>query len=42
MSRSGPTWEQAQEPVFRPRKWVSDLNDTINYFRRYYDEHPAA
>lgn len=34
--------EQAQEPVFRPRKWVSDLNDTVNYFRRYYDEHPAA
>ena len=35
-------WEQAQEPVFRPRIWVSDLNDTVNYFRRYYDEHPAA
>jgi hypothetical protein len=34
--------EQAREPAFRPRKWVSDLNDTVNYFRRYYDEHPAA
>jgi hypothetical protein len=34
--------EQAQEPVFRPRKWVIDLNDTVNYFRRYYAEHPAA
>ncbi len=34
--------EQAREPVFRPRRWVSDLNDTVNYFRRYYDEHPAA
>ena len=35
-------WEQAREPVFRPRTWVSNLNDTVNYFRRYYDEHPAA
>jgi hypothetical protein len=26
--------EQAHEPVFRPRTWVSDLNDTVNYFRR--------
>jgi len=34
--------EQAQEPVFRPRIWVSDLNDTVNYFRRYYAEHPTA
>ncbi len=34
--------EQAREPVFRPRRWVSDLNDTVSYFRRYYDEHPAV
>jgi Domain of unknown function (DUF222) len=34
--------EQAQEAVFRPRTWVSDLNDTVTYFRPYYDEHPAV
>ena len=34
--------EQASEPVFRPHTWVSDFNDTVNYFRRYYDEHPAT
>jgi hypothetical protein len=34
--------EQAREPVFRPHTWVSDFNDTVNYFRRCYDEHPAA
>ena len=34
--------EQASEPLFRPHTWVSDFNNTVNYFRRYYDEHPAT
>ena len=34
--------DQAQEPLFEPRNWVSDPSDWIGYFRRYYDEHPAA
>ena len=34
--------DQAQEPLFEPRNWVSDPSDWISYLRRYYDEHPAA
>ena len=34
--------EQAQEPVFRPDTWGGDFSDTVDYIRRYYDEHPAA
>ena len=34
--------DQAQEPLFEPRNWVSGPSDWIGYFRRYYDEHPAA
>ena len=35
-------WEQASEPAFRPDTWGRDFNDTADYFRRYYDEHPAT
>jgi hypothetical protein len=34
--------EQAQEQVFRPDTWAGDFSDTVDYIRRYYDEHPAA
>jgi Domain of unknown function (DUF222) len=34
--------EQAQEAVFRPDSWGGDFSDTVDYIRRYYDEHPAA
>jgi hypothetical protein len=35
--------EQAQEEaVFRPKSWGGDFSTTVEYIRRYYDEHPAA
>ena len=34
--------EQAQEAVFRPKSWGGDFSTTVEYIRRYYDEHPAA
>ena len=34
--------DQAREPLFQPRNWVSELSDWIGYSRRYYDEHPAV
>jgi hypothetical protein len=34
--------EQAQEVVFRPKSWGGDFSTTVEYIRRYYDEHPAA
>ena len=34
--------EQAQEAVFRPKSWGGDFSATVDYIRRYYEEHPAA
>src|SRR5690242_10456192 len=34
--------EQAQEAVFRPKSWGGDFSTTVDYIRRYYEEHPAA
>jgi hypothetical protein len=34
--------EQAQEAVFRPKSWGGDFSTTVEYIRRYYEEHPAA
>ena len=34
--------EQAQEAVFRPKSRGGDFSTTVEYIRRYYDEHPAA
>ena len=34
--------EQDQESVFRPKSWGGDFSTTVEYIRRYYDEHPAA
>jgi hypothetical protein len=34
--------EQAQETVFRPKSWGGDFSTTVEYIRRYYEEHPAA
>ena len=34
--------EQAQEAVFRPKSWGGDFSTTVEYVRRYYEEHPAA
>jgi len=29
--------------VFRPKSWGGgDFSTTVEYIRRYYDEHPAA
>ena len=34
--------EQAQEALFRPKSWGGDFSTTVDYIRRYYEEHPAA
>src|SRR6185312_14458832 len=35
--------ERAQEEaVFRPKSWGGDFSTTVEYIRRYYEEHPAA
>ena len=34
--------DQAREPLFEPRKRVSEPSDWIDHIRRYYHEHPAA
>ena len=34
--------EQVQEPVFRQDTRGGDFSNTVDYIRRYYDEHPAA
>jgi hypothetical protein len=34
--------EQAQEAEVRPNIWGGDFSTTVDYIRRYYDEHPAA
>jgi hypothetical protein len=34
--------EQAQEAVFRPDTSTGDFSATVDYIRRYYEEHPAA
>ena len=34
--------QQVQEPVFRQDTRSGDFSNTVDYIRRYYDEHPAA
>jgi hypothetical protein len=34
--------DQAQEAEVRPNIWGGDFSTTVDYIRRYYDEHPAA
>jgi hypothetical protein len=34
--------EQAQEALYRPKSWGGDFSTTVDYIRRYYEEHPAA
>ena len=35
--------EQVQEEaVFRPKSWGGDFSTTVEYIRRYYEEHPTA
>jgi 5-methylcytosine-specific restriction endonuclease McrA len=34
--------EQDQESVFQPKSWGGDFSTTVEYIRRYYDEHPVA
>ena len=34
--------EAQEEAVFRPKSWGGDFSTTVEYIRRYYEEHPSA
>jgi hypothetical protein len=39
---SAPVVRTSSDLVFRPKSWGGDFSTTVEYVRRYYEEHPAA